>query len=203
MWVAGGSALTVVGAAAPRGSAPFRSAQGNVLGVGNRPRQGRAVLEILALLYVLRRLGAGSAAADLRQIGAEACSQSDGAVSPSNGTNGARNNSRRPSLASISSSSGSTLTTSDGDAIPATSGSLRADTILARWNAWLRRFNPLQVVLSVLIAVHLWNNASLLLGLNAPHYSMTQEPDMVRCNATTNAHGNRAVGLLLAHSSHN
>ena len=160
-----------------------------MLGVGNRPRQGRAVLEILALLYVLRRLGAGSAAADLRQIGAEACSQADGAVSPANGV---RNNSRRPSLASVSSSSGSTLTTSDGDAIPATSGSLRADTILARWNAWLRRFNPLQVVLSVLIAVHLWNNASLLLGLNAPHYSMTQEPDMVRAKHTqTNSRVNR------------
>jgi hypothetical protein len=89
--------------------------------------------------------------------------------------------SRRPSIASSISSHSGALSSNHGGGIavvPALTGFARVDSLLARCNAWLRRFTPLQVVLSFLILVHLRDNLSLLLGLNAPHHSIVMEPDM-------------------------
>ena len=161
---------------------------GVVLGVGNRPRQGRAVLEILALIYVLKHLNLGpAAAAGSLSTGATTASPAPEALdhqssdhsqpdsaSSSHSTNSlliVRNNSqgsepmvrsRRPSIASSSHSSSSIT------AAPLSR--------FAALNARLRAYQPLQLVLGVLIGVHIFNNLSLLLGLNAPHHSLVSEP---------------------------
>jgi hypothetical protein len=155
-----------------------------LLGAGNRPRQGRAVLEILALLYVLNRLGAGSDG-QRAQIAAEQAKESGtNSVATSHPPTPLSDSARQsPIVGSV----GRQIALVDGNCSrrpsfssppPTVSGSVRADTVLARWNAWLRQFNPLQVVLGVMIGVHIWNNLALLLGLNAPHHSLSLEPDM-------------------------
>lgn len=189
---------------------------GNLLGVGNRPRQGRAVLEILALLWVLRRMSgskqslaqqaaqaaqaaiaaasstsagseAGDALLDRTRNSSPAPTVGDSLGLPSAAAASAsaastamilRNNSRRPSTSSmlLSASPCSPV----GPSTPLAVGALptRLGSWLTRLNSWLRQFHPLQVVLAVLILVHINKNMALLLGLNAPHHSMTQEPDV-------------------------
>ena len=127
-----------------------------IFGVGNRPRQGRAVLEIGALIYLARRI---------QQWSEERKKQLESEVEGKDG--------RRPSI--------TTIATQNGTSTPAASAATTSEgvsSIFQRWNEALKKYEPLQLILHVLIAIHITNNLSLLLGLNAPHISLTQEPDM-------------------------
>jgi len=176
-----------------------------IFGAGNRPRQGRAVLEILALLYVLRRLGQGKdnaaaaagAAAGSGLAALPPSASTSAGLTPTaesgaasvhsspqiNGISGhapSRGGSRRNSISQAGSSSSSTSVSSTNAALPVPSitGYPRVDAFLARVNRSLRRYTPLQLVLALLILVHLRDNLSVLLGLNAPHHSLVMEPDV-------------------------
>jgi acetyl esterase/lipase len=50
--------------------------------------------------------------------------------------------------------------------------------LLRRLNDFFTRFAPWQICLSSIAACHIYDNLSVLLGLNAPHSSLSTEPDM-------------------------
>jgi len=186
-----------------------------LLGVGNRPRQGRAVLEILFLLWLLRKIPGRIKEEEVKNRverrrqphcqqqqqqqhhqdhsstnqqnvendevkhasdGANGSSAiSNGIISRHSSGDSSRNCSRRPSNSSSTPSSSSAVSASTSSS---SSSSSFFSSWLVRANTYLRSFEPLQLVMSMLLLVHIFNNLSLLLGLNAPHHSMTQEPDM-------------------------
>lgn len=146
---------------------------GVVLGVGNRPRQGRAVLEILLLAYVLKKIHV-----EAQDPTAQCQAVSPASLGCESDTTAASSDTESTASASTTSVvSADSVAAHHTDSFPAVMCSSPA-SLLSRVNTALRRFQPVQLILAMLIGVHIWRNLSLLLGLNAPHHSVTQEPDM-------------------------